>query len=1068
MTFTPVPLVRTKLVPPSFSTLLHRPTACEAIGRGLDCRLTLVSAPAGYGKTSALVDFAEHSPVPVCWYTADERDRDLHTFIHYLVGAIEHKFPGFGSRARDILSSLGGDLYRDHSGIVAELVNEMLDLDAPFVVVVDNYDSLGGGFGIRAFVLRLLDVLPHNCHLMLGSRAISGIPVTRLVAQRQLAGLTGSDLRFTAREVVELLSASRIEVSEARAQEMVTSAEGWITGVLLLSGLMRDDAAPGVNQKGRATSDTYDYLAREVLSRQAPDLQQFLCTSAVLQEMSSRLCHQILGVVAPAPLLAELERRSLFVTRFGKGAAAAYRYHNLFREFLESHLRQSDPVRHRELHHSAARYFERDDDVEQAVHHYLAADALSEGTALMERVAMEWFTRGRVETLLRWAGKLPEEARSSAPRLSLYQSKVLTDRYDYESARQALTYAEAEFKKRGDSARLANVHSQRAVLLLLAGRYGDVIGEAQRALAMLDGDDVVERAEALRVIGKAHVGLGRLADGIMELQDALSKYRDFGSPYDVVNLLQDLVAALTRQGRYDEAGTCLNEALAIGRRLGAAKQLAGVLNNLGCLQYDRGDYRESLALFEEGLAAAQRGGDLQWQAYISVGMADLFRDVGVYDRAEALYNAGLRIARDSEPTLAVYVLASQADMFRWQGDHVRARAFLDQATELAEAKGLSFERRGLLQVTEGTLLAESGHVEAGLRLLNDGVVFLKGRQARRELARAHFLLAKAWLLAHDRLSAVRELRLAMRLAEEIGTDQFAVAEGRHAEPLVALGLAMGVTGLRDVPERARRLAAFGREQIREKTGASAAPAGHLEIHALGEGRVIRDGQRVSSSDWQAAMARELFFYILGHGPLERDVIGAVFWPEASAKQMTDSFHTTLYRIRRAVGADAVVVDNGRYRLGDVDYWCDVEVFEDLVRRARLLPPYEWQTEILLRRAVDLYEGDFLPEVARVWCVPKRETLRDMYLEVLIGVGRCHEARKEPVEATRWYRRALGVDELREDVHRRIMRAYTDAGRRTEALAQYHRCKEILSRELSVETSIETRGLYEEIAGQTSA
>jgi DNA-binding SARP family transcriptional activator len=241
--------------------------------------------------------------------------------------------------------------------------------------------------------------------------------------------------------------------------------------------------------------------------------------------------------------------------------------------------------------------------------------------------------------------------------------------------------------------------------------------------------------------------------------------------------------------------------------------------------------------------------------------------------------------------------------------------------------------------------------------------------------------------------------------------------------------------------------------------------GHLEIYALGEGRVIRDGRPVSPSEWQAAMAKELFFYILMHGPAERDAIGLVFWPDLSTRKMRNSFHTTLHRMRRAVGADGVVVEGGQYRLGDVEYWFDVEEFETLSERARLLPPNDWQAEELWRRAEALYQGDFLPEVERVWCVTKREALCEKYVEVLIGIGRCHSARRDLEGAIDWYRQALRADELREDIHRSIMRAYASAGRRSEAMAQYHACREALSRELGVEPSPETKALFEQIAGK---
>ena len=1055
-------LVRSKLLIPSAAGLLHRPRLHQTIERGLRSKLTIVSAPAGYGKTSALVDFARKSPVPVCWYTADERDRDLGAFVEYLIAAIREQFPAFGRHGQAASLSRIDDLIQDPTSIVADLTNDMIEISTHFVIVVDNYETLDGAFGIRTFVHRLLEALPSNCHVMLGSRTLPDVPVTRLVARRQLIGLTDQELRFAPQEVRDLLESSQIAVSEGQAEAIAAQSEGWITGILLLAGLLRQETEAILVDQERASAETYDYLVREVFVRQPPDIQHFLLTSSVLREMSSRLCREVLGISEPDDFLAELERRNLFITRFGKGRAATYRYHNLFRDFLHKRLRRHELARCDKLHRRAAKWFERDNDVEEAVYHYLTVGIYSEATVLMERTALEWFTRGRIETLQRWAESLSEEVKDQAPRLSLYHSKVLTDRYEYDLARQALAHAETGFAAQQNGDCLAKVYLQRATLCLFEGRYEDTIKEALSALDTLDQDEVADRAQAQRLIGRAYVGLGRLDAGIAHLQDALALLRQAGGPYDVVNLLQDLTPALTSQGRFEEAVTGLKEALVIARRLGASTQLAGVLHNLGWVHHMQGECREALALYEEGLSAARHGGVLWLQANTSVGMADLHRDLGAYERAEALYHAGRQMAQENDPSLIVYIMAAQADMHRWQGDFASASKLVREAGQLAEAKGLDFERRGLLLVTEGILLAESGRAKEGLRCLIDGASFLEKRTAKHELARARFLLARAHLLAGDKRQAVAALEQTVALAEEIGTHQFAVAEGQHAEGLLQLGIAEGVGGCRDIAAGVRRLRAT-RKTEGEGNDPNRRAADYFEIYAFGEGRVVRDGLTVSSSEWQAAMAKEMFFYILLHGPVERDTVGTVFWPNLSQRQTVTNFHSTLHRIRRALGTESVVTDDGQYRVGDVDYWLDVEEFTALIERARLLPPQDWQTENLWRRAIALYQGDFLAEAERVWCISRRGTLQEMYLEALVGVGRCNEARKEYEEAVNWYRRSLEVDPLQEDVHRRIMHCYIKAGRRTDALAQYHYCRETLVQELNIETSPETDRLYRQIA-----
>jgi len=528
------PLIRSKLVLPSSAGLLHRPHVCRTLEQGATKKLTLVSAPAGYGKTSILADFAHSSSVPVCWYTADERDRDLSTFVSYVVGAIRERYAGFGERTRSSLDAIAGDLFHDPSAIVSDLANEILEIGEPFVLVWDNFEDVEGAFGLRDFVAHLIDVLPSNCHVMIGSRVLPDVPVTKLVAKRQLVGITADDLRFDAREIRELLSMSRIEVSEAESEAIASSSEGWITGVLLLADLAREEAGILLRAAGKASAETFDYLASDVLSRQPSYIQNFLCRSAVLREMTVRLCSDILQVRDPVALLAEVERRNLFVTRFGDAVSGTYRYHSLFRTFLVHQLRERDEGQFIDLNLRAAQSFQRADNVEEAVYHFVSAEAFPDAVALMERVAMEFFTRGRADTIVNWVEALPEGMRASAPWLSFYHSRVLTDRFDYEGARRSLRYAEEGFVGRGDRELLARIHNQRATLALFESRYEDTLTEALAALDLLGETELLERAEARRLVGRAYVGLGRLAEGVCELESALADFRRFGSPYDVV------------------------------------------------------------------------------------------------------------------------------------------------------------------------------------------------------------------------------------------------------------------------------------------------------------------------------------------------------------------------------------------------------------------------------------------------------------------------------------------------------------------------------------------------------
>jgi two-component SAPR family response regulator len=291
-----------------------------------------------------------------------------------------------------------------------------------------------------------------------------------------------------------------------------------------------------------------------------------------------------------------------------------------------------------------------------------------------------------------------------------------------------------------------------------------------------------------------------------------------------------------------------------------------------------------------------------------------------------------------------------------------------------------------------------------------------------------------------------------------------LAEGPSAGELLQLGVERGVKACLGVLEKMGKAEAI-KEKLIEVHDEAVRPVGYLEVHALGRDQVLSDGRALASSDWQTSVTKELFFYFLMHTQVDRRDVGLAFWPDLPAGKVSNQFHVSLHRLRGALGANVVVsVGEGVYRIGDFEYWFDVEEFEEVVERARLLPPYDPQSEHLWNRAVSLYGGDFLPGAERSWCVPRRESLRDMFIEALVALGRCHETRQEYKGAIEWYRRALEVDDLREDIHLRVMTCFQKVGQRAAALVQYRHCQEVLERELGMQPSAELQRLAADLAG----
>src|SRR5690606_1113056 len=257
------------------------------------------------------------------------------------------------------------------------------------------------------------------------------------------------------------------------------------------------------------------------------------------------------------------------------------------------------------------------------------------------------------------------------------------------------------------------------------------------------------------------------------------------------------------------------------------------------------------------------------------------------------------------------------------------------------------------------------------------------------------------------------------------------------------------------------------QEVRAKAAATVRVSGHpleqqtysLRVRTLGFESIERDGVRLSTSEWRATSARELFLYLLFFGPETRERISLAFWPDSSLKRVRSNFHTTLYRARQALGENVIMFVDDLYQINpDIDLWCDAHELQTLTKQARLLPPRDARTEDLWRRAVDLYRGDFLPSLDPSWVIPLRESLREAYLEALIGLGECARARNDLHNAVNAFKRALEEEPYREDIHRSIMMCYAQMGERKLILGHLQSLEELLDEELGVEPSEETVAL----------
>jgi LuxR family maltose regulon positive regulatory protein len=389
----------------------------DRLEAGMESRLTVVSAPAGFGKTALLGAWRAASvgeEQPIGWLSLDESDDDPTRFWTHVIAAVQRARPGVGEHALTLLDTPRTPI----ESILSSLINDVAEVPQDLILVLDDYHLLQAE-PIHRAVGFLLEHLPPQMHLFISSRAEPPLPLARLRARGQLAELRAADLRFTFDEAGAFLNgAMGLSLSERDVSTLQVRTEGWAAGLQLaaLSVREQEDAGGFISTFAGSNRHVLDYLTDEVLERQPEGVQRFLLTTSILDRMSGGLCDALVGGDGGWETLETLERANFFLVALDD-ERHWYRYHHLFSEVLRHRLRKVQPDLIPELHRRAARWYEDHGHVEDAITHALAAGDAEWAARLVEQSTAAVVMRSEGSTLLRWLEALPEELVRSRPRL---------------------------------------------------------------------------------------------------------------------------------------------------------------------------------------------------------------------------------------------------------------------------------------------------------------------------------------------------------------------------------------------------------------------------------------------------------------------------------------------------------------------------------------------------------------------------------------------------------------------------------------------------------------------------
>jgi LuxR family transcriptional regulator, maltose regulon positive regulatory protein len=1068
---------QTKIITPQRQKdFLSRSRLLELLNDLLDFKLILVAAPAGYGKTSLLVDFAHQVEWPVCWFALDPLDQDFTRFISHFISSIKSKFPDFGEDVLKIIENTAGDQI-SLNFLITSITNGIFDgISEHFILVLDDYHLLQSNQKIDRFLSDFLQRASENCHIVITSRKLLTLPdLPLMVARSQVGGLSIDELAFHVNEISSLFNQIfNKPISEQQAIDLEYNTEGWITGLLLTSQTLKS----GMGDVGIVTRTSgiglYEYLAQQVFDQQPYHIQEFLLNTSILEEFNEDLCASVLdGALALSEdwntLIQYIVENNLFTIQVSD-ESFWLRYHHLFRDFLQSTIEKQRPEDARKIRLDLAQYFNKSGEWEKAFGLYKNLGETESMVNLITNIGSEFISKGKINKLSSWLTIIPEKFYNHNPHLLSISAAIYVNQGKVQEGCAILDSVISLLRENKDNQSLADNLIRRSAALRLLGNYEEAMCDANEAISITQKKHSLNhlKSEALRAKGIIHWRNGELNKGLVYLGKAIKLCEEHNRVEDIARIHIEIGAINEVLGKFSKAEQAYNHSLSYFQSIGDSISQPVILNNLGVLQHSTGDFINSFQSFEKSMHYSQLTGNQRMEGFSLASIGDLYRDLSAFDEASNAYQQALDIALISKDQFLIFYLKTvQARLSIKNNQNIKAQMQLDAAQTIVDRSGSLYEINKL-RLEQSVLDFWNEKFENSAEALLLSAEFFKKAGYVEDLTRNQLFLFLSFYKIGNFQQSIEFLKFflnqlsdpkyyvpSMTATMEIWKFLKQLTKKNELKEMMS-DLQIEINQFQKHTQKAQR-------EIRKQASVVAFSPAKIIINTFGMNDVSVNNKSLTISDWKTQTSRDLFLVFLAFPKgLTKEAIGLIFWPEASKDELKLRFKNAIYRMRRAIGSDVVVFNDSIYRFNhSIDYEYDAQNFVTGLKFAKEELDIDKKMSIY-KKSLALYKGPFLQTIDQPWVLSVREKYSEMYAIAAETMAKLFFDRKEYSTSLEISKKALVFFPFNENLQRNCMRNHSAMGNKAAITYQFENFRKQLQEEIGISPSEKTISLYKSL------